>query len=589
MKRKKILLLITPLFLMSNTTNISSTPFIEATNVKEDLKDSGLIKEYKDITFLDFYEYKYGSNDYSLYFYVFIPTNYNYVSISDINKIQISFNESSYYKYSFNLLNNEDEYYKFKINLNNKDDVLSSLNESKREYKVSGIELYTKESSYNANEYKVGGIYSYSGYSKGINGNNESTLSREVTSLDTIDLNVKELTYREVIDDPFSSSLIKNYNQINSVYFNVPNYYLNEYGSLKEINFEYYKYRTAPIFIVNSDLYKELKDYIGIKQSKENNIGYDLSTPYTSSGSNLILNLYGDIYSYNNEFNSVNTVFKIDNTNSLVYLFDGGNNGDDDISSDILKEYIYNYNSSYFTGKNYKDLSNDLFILDKSDGYKNYSINDKDNLLIENNTTINKFASLFGLKTSSKEYKCIEKIDNSSINQKELFIEDEEFDDFKNDCIKASENDESTYIFRFDSSIYNVGEIYKHTYGDLFYGNIDGYVVQENIYLDFDIISLTFGKEGNSYIIPAISNPIDIVSPIITPDIPESWLDKIKQILKYIIGALVILASLLGLNFIFNLLGISIKDIINFLFIKPFKWIKKKLNKNKGKNNGKKK
>lgn len=99
----------------------------------------------------------------------------------------------------------------------------------------------------------------------------------------------------------------------------------------------------------------------------------------------------------------------------------------------------------------------------------------------------------------------------------------------------------------------------------------------------------TNGIDGNNYIIPAISNPIDIVSPIITPDIPESWLDKIKQILKYIIGALVILASLFGLNFIFNLLGISIKDIINFLFIKPFKWIKKKSSKKKGKKNGKKK
>lgn len=50
----------------------------------------------------------------------------------------------------------------------------------------------------------------------------------------------------------------------------------------------------------------------------------------------------------------------------------------------------------------------------------------------------------------------------------------------------------------------------KHTEGQ-------AYVATESVFFDFDIIQLTFNKEGDYTVIPVVSSPIDIINDITPP------------------------------------------------------------------------
>ena len=76
----------------------------------------------------------------------------------------------------------------------------------------------------------------------------------------------------------------------------------------------------------------------------------------------------------------------------------------------------------------------------------------------------------------------------------------------------------------------------KHTKGQ-------AYIAQESVFFDFDIIQLTFNKEGEYTVIPVVSNPITIVDDVTPPtNIPKEEVQWWRIIL-----ALVLLVLLLVL------------------------------------------
>lgn len=123
----------------------------------------------------------------------------------------------------------------------------------------------------NAFYYDVSRSYTYTGYAAGYNDNDISTLECSISELDTISLNVKDTFFRTQ-----SSELGQGHqNQLNSVYFSVPNKYINDYGKLQEIKCEWYEYKTQPIF-VTSDM--EMCNYM-----LNNWIGVNKGTSYNSN------------------------------------------------------------------------------------------------------------------------------------------------------------------------------------------------------------------------------------------------------------------------------------------------------------------
>lgn len=469
--------------------------------------------------------------NYSLYFYLYNPQLISFNYESSLNKIQFSISDHSYYKYDIELLSKSDDsrFLKFKVSLSDSElkRIKNEINADERIYNVSSIELL-RTGNNNTNDYfssdsskQIGGSYTYTGFAKGY-GSDESTLNCKVDELETISLDVKELWKR------YDSEYIFKKTQVNSVYFSIPNYYFENYGDLRAIDFEYYKFRTNPIFVLRNDTYEIFKDYVGKTWSTNDNPGYTIYQAGDKAHDLKASDVYGDVnisYGFDNDFCQ---------TNKIAWLFNGGETGLNNITSDKLKEYMVSYDKSYTNGKNYKGYSNDLFELNAvSSNYHKEHIfdNDNDNLL---KSSENFWNIIFG-KLEDVSYKILEEVDYSSIDADKLVIDESLIDDFKNDCVINKNNNEKTFILRFDNTPYYSTSVYDKKIGDISVLGVDGYVCQEYVYLDFDIIDLTFAKDGVYKIIPAVSDPKDLISEIEPTTKGNNILEFILKILKIIL------------------------------------------------------
>ena len=85
-------------------------------------------------------------------------------------------------------------------------------------------------------------------------------------------------------------------------------------------------------------------------------------------------------------------------------------------------------------------------------------------------------------------------------------------------------------LFRFADTDYYCTEARR--YGD---GNVDSYIAQQTVFLDFDIIELTFNKEGEYHVIPAVSSPTDIINKITAPPVQMKWWEIVLAILLLVL------------------------------------------------------
>ena len=104
----------------------------------------------------------------------------------------------------------------------------------------------------------------------------------------------------------------------------------------------------------------------------------------------------------------------------------------------------------------------------------------------------------------------------------------------------------------------------------------DGYVAQETVFLNFDIISLGFENEfGQVTVLPVVADPINIISGLIPPENltveNDEWWQKLVMILMLIV-LLVILSPILTpiltvvLTFTFNVIAKAVGAIGGFLW-----------------------
>ena len=117
-----------------------------------------------------------------------------------------------------------------------------------------------------------------------------------------------------------------------------------------------------------------------------------------------------------------------------------------------------------------------------------------------------------------------------------------------NDAITVNgKNDEEKVLvlFRFATSDYyseavDIMELGKGFLGADKVTKGQAYIAQESVFLDFDIIQLTFNKEGVYTVIPVVSSPMDIVGGITPPIITTMELDM-WQIILLILGLICLL------------------------------------------------
>lgn len=477
--------------------------------------------------------------------------------------------ESGSYKHLF---------YKFRVVDHESADgktIRDRVNSNGRRYDISGIELQNTDGT--IHDYGVGGSYLFSGYTKGygIDENAESDLTCKVNELETVELQTTSTFFR-------TGEYKTNYqHDLTSVYFAVPNRFFDDYGGLQKVKADWFEYVTTPIAITsNTEVYSELSPWIGKSIGKYNNdVPLSLYTGFqeVSDGS-------GHYAKYDWVYNALPGSPALANTycERLNWLFstNGADISEYVLSSARLQDYVSTYDKS--NDKGYlpipgKQINGDLF----EDGLSadraavdylggdihhkqvNFDANEEFDMLNydESNSGWRKFfEGLFGFAPSETDesYKGISPIHVVTADDmaqsdlaKNLLIDGrdeplQKFRDFYNTSVNDKANPKTVVLLRFAQTDFMRLPVmaYNNKTGtnlDRQYG-ASTYVVQESVFYNFDILELTFNKEGNYTVIPVVNDPIDIFNDIQLPAKDDAW-----GWVKIVLGVLALIVLLVVL------------------------------------------
>jgi len=424
--------------------------------------------------------------------------------------------------------------------------IAERVNSNGRRYDISEILLKTRGED-NATAYGVGGTYYFTGYAAGYGAdeNAASTLTCEVVDLETVELEVESTFFRTE-----SSSLGKGYqNQLNTVYFGIPNELLNKYGSLQRVKAEWYEYKTKPIYIINRfDAYDKLIGAVGkqLASNYDENLYYGLGFGRGESGGTSFVrvsyNQGFNIYEYSGAFSAVSVINPL---TRIEYLFktetDQQSLENFVLDGDILKKYIFDYgkgsaqlpikdgtiSADLFENNvdNNRTMGKNVAEIDAGDEFNMLSYDETHNFwekLFE--------YGLFAPDTDDtyKNIPPIYAVTNADLSKSDeeiaagLFIDESDVSDFKEYAAAATLRNETVHLFRFGQTDY-FSEYGVVTRKDGDYSN-SAMRAQETVFFDFTVISLTFNKEGVYKVIPAVSSPTDIIADVTPPPEESFWI-----------------------------------------------------------------
>lgn len=517
-------------------------------NILEELESVDLepYKTANKTTLITLSENGFGTNDYELFIYVYYAEKrvISKSEISNVINIAVKFDDNhnavEYANVKLKQIakTEDNSIYKFKI-IDDGNVLKQSTAQQfglfgERKYDVAGVQLLMAGER-TARDYYVGISYVYSGL--------ESSKTHKLDTLETIELEVKPAWYRTDTSDKG-----KYYqNQLNSVYFAVPEKYFQDGYTLTAVKAEWYEYSTMPIVVLNNnEVYNGLQSYIGKNIGKSNkDVPYNLhagkwtlSQTNSDSGFTTTTHSYDWCYNVPEEdwFGSLFTTHVCSYYSSrLTYLFDtkGQDASTYILPSEELTDYIYNYKSS--ADKGFLDIKNGQISADlfkdgvdegRTRGYNclEISVDDTFDLLSYKDThtwwdtvaDYGLFNTLFGKVPQGEESKRdvtpiyeVKPEDLTGDVKENILISNELVEDFKN--YYNAQDGKRTFMFRFGNTDYKSIPLSSH----------NGYVAEETVFLDFDIIHLKFSNGNNTIVYPVVSNPIDIV-PSITPPVSEN-------------------------------------------------------------------
>ena len=527
--------------------------------------------------------------DFGLYAYVYNPQDIAFDMATDRNKIQLTYGtKTSYSKYTLEFLNYsekagyEGRFYKFKVKLSDaqRDEILDTVDDSGRVYKISGIELSYKGT---VTEYLCAQTYTYTGFAEGYGSElaQGDTLSCKVDGFDRyLTLDVRSTYYRP----EGTNGEAYERDTLHSVYFSVPNKIIEEYGEMTAVHATWLNALTAPIFVTgNQDVYNAILPYLGqavdggdftYANEDASPVSYALiASKYIESASwnNAAYSLSYMSYNANRKYTQSDT-----DLNALYYCF-LAENGDADnytLSAETLlgnqQEGIKGYFESY-TEEHGGALINDRF----SEGLFESVANSFTDITISKDDTFeltdevisqNLWQKFVGggynvSGTNSYTVSAIKKVESVDFRSttaatcEELYIDEGDYDEFKEYYDEATAENESVYLFRYYQSDYICYEVAEYARGEgdwtilgtqFGYNFVDSnaYFMQMWVQLDFDIIDLTFTKDDVATVMPVVMSPMDLAAdgdfPVITTKNDLKW----WQVLLAVIGLIFVLLLL---------------------------------------------
>lgn len=565
-----------------------------------------------------FMEYAYSSDStiaadyFGLYFYVYNPTAREISTRAGANVVNMAVSydaegePTEYANCAITILDYTDDHLIYKFKLTNSSGAYdrakayASAHDGVRRYDIAGIQLWfsgdASATDSNAASEERGITYRCTGYGKGCAADKEaeSTLQIEEEKLDTISLDVEHTFWRTQT----SSLGYGHQNQIDTVYFTVPNRYFEEYGTLQRVMAEWYEFRIKPAIVMEDDLYDELKEYIAVQLPSYggNYIGYksdDIEYSfYAANGSgypaylwNTVIAKGSDQQMYEGEFmQAFYLLFSTNGQNIESYDPYADINSQGGISANAIENYIYSYDKSFTNGTvDIKDatISADLFEedIDESrkvdnergivqsgfDGISRYNFDiDEDVQTItswadgNHNWWENGHEYGFWKDIPQEEGTAFAPIYIPSISDlsgsdqsisSTLMVQSSDVSEIKAAFDQAEDDGETLVLFRFavtdymamDGTVSGEQNAWNPSQGEY----CDAYIAQQTVFLNFDIIQLTFKSEaGNLTVIPVVADPIDIINPY-TPPVTA---DGIDWALVAILAAIAVV-SIVGIAF----------------------------------------
>lgn len=413
------------------------------------------------------------------------------------------------------------------------------------------------------------------------------------------------------------------HNQVDSIYFNVPNYLKESYGKLVDVKLSYQRARTEPIFVTDdTTLYSYLKDNLGkdastynsslpklywIDSSNSTGINYGLTYNVKLGDSGTAL--FPFIHRSSREINRMVSAFLVDDVNAGIRAPESG------VASEKLIKWMYDYTKKFgfgypssfvgprpegtptgyqgasgmVSGSFFSEVDDVTTVnvarLDlKADSYK------------KNHSFFSEWAE-YGFKYAlngspsdidldlSQKIIAIENEGQLS-NPDKLYFAESDTGELRNCFMKAKSNDSTMYLVRFNVSQYYMHSLMVDMNGKS-YSDI-AYMAEEDVYLNLHVLELTYENElGVKTAIPVTSNHIDCVTSITTEKSPEqinqeagrdlfgALFDKFKQFGKILAMILGIVAVVLIAVFVVPVVSPIFKAIFGAIggF---FRWIGEK-------------
>lgn len=541
------------------------------------------------ISFVEFCYSYYAEKqaDYGLYVYVYNPQDIAFDMSSERNQIQLTYGgKPSYSKYVLQFLNYSTEagyegrFWKFKVTLSEaqRAAIFKELDDNERIYKISGIELSYKNV---VTEYACGQTYTYKGYALGYGSELAAsvTLSCKVDGFDKcLSLDVHSTFFRG------KGTNGKKYIQdtLHSVYFSVPNEIIDEYGKMTAVHATWLNAYTAPALVTgNSGYYEEMLNHIGENTGLPGTYG-DLKFKYSfRTEEDLVDTSIGGVHfsGYHSGYNYPSKLSgKITNHIPVLHwLFKATNGNADtyDVPSEDILDYMQRYSAQHGGELVNGRYSKDLFAsVDNAFTDINIQANETYSLTSEV-ISKNFWEKLFGGSHVEEievfdNIKAIEAVDYNDIANlesvqvcKKYYVDDADYKEFKEFCQTSKRKDETVYLFRYKQSEYFSAEVYEGTWKETWSFNAGGaiiapgyvysyenddtnaFLMQQWVQLDFDIIDLTFTKDGVETVIPVIMSPMDIVAdgdhPVVTTPEPKDWWKIILGLIAFIVILILLL------------------------------------------------
>lgn len=527
------------------------------------------------------YCYSYAENmrgNYAVYLYLYNPTGREIDTSSPLNVAQfaVGYNEKGspddYENFELKFCNKStgdynNLFYKFRVQDHESADgktMAERVNSNARRYDLSSVELIYKGDSL-AKDYGCGGTYKYSGYAQGYGPDDtaESTLKCEVTDLETLDLEVIPTQYRP--DGVFTDG---HQDQLNSVYFAVPNDVLKKYGrQITEIKARWDEYKTGLLAVfddkpaydifaplIGKDMTQYASDYMlaGLYRwtSVIGEVRHEAGWIYNENGDRGVLT-YGDVY------NLLTAAFYTNGAPADTYS----------ITSERMERALKEYSETADGDKINGIYSTDLFVDYVDEGHErgeNVRTIDSETKYSLTAEVLNKnfWYKFLGIKdyesATYSNIKAIEEVTDKQLKlsdeslSKNLYIDPDDVSGFRQYCQAAEDTDKTVFIFRYSVTDYYATSI-RYNHGGAPWKEC-GYAAQQTVFLNFRIIQLKFYKDGVYTVIAAVNDPIDII-PGVTPPLPDAeQTNPLEVILRLLLMLGILLLAVIAVYLIIKII-----------------------------------